>query len=54
MHSAIGYIAGRIRVCREEKSLSIEEKEVSYKRHTAWQKQILFFSRISEEAAEKR
>jgi hypothetical protein len=28
MHSAIGYITGRIRLCREEESLSIEEKEI--------------------------
>jgi hypothetical protein len=55
MHSAIGNIAGRIRLRSEKESLSIGEKEnIARERHPAWQKQVLFFGRLSEEAAEKR
>jgi hypothetical protein len=55
MYSAIGYIAGRIRMCSEKESMAAEEKEnLAYECHAAWQKQILFFRRISEKASEER
>jgi hypothetical protein len=39
MHTAIGNITGRIRLCGEEESLPIEEKEIlSHQRHPAWEK----------------